>query len=82
MKDNEFKEAINKIKKMSIVKNINEPVILKHDINTGEFNRMKEKEIMKTFNNIYKGDKNYTFEDVKKELVTVEVSNYKKSDTP
>ena len=78
MKDKEFKEAINKIKKMSIVKNINEPVILKHDINTGKFNRMKEKEIMKTFNNIYKGDKNYTFEDVKKELVTVEVANYEK----
>ena len=78
MKDNEFKEAINKIKKMSIVKNINEPVILKHNISTGEFNRMKENEIMKTFNKVYKGDKNYTIEDVKKELVEVEINNYNK----
>lgn len=76
MEDKQFKEAINKIKKMSIVKHINEPVILKHDIDTGEFNRMKEKEIMKTFNEVYTGDKSYTIEDVKKELVEVEVNNY------
>lgn len=77
MEDKQFKEAINKIKKMSIVKNINEPVILKHNVDTGEFNRMKENEIMKTFNKVYTGDKSYTIEDVKKELVEVEVNNYK-----
>lgn len=76
MEDKQFTEAINKIKKMGIVRHMNEPVILKHDKDTAEFNRMEEKEIMKTFNEIYKGDNNYTIDDIKNGLVAVEVGNY------
>lgn len=74
MEDKQFKEAINKIKKMSIVKHINEPVILKHDKDTSSFNRINESELMSIFNNVYTGDKKYTIEDIKKELVDVDVT--------
>ena len=72
--DKQFKEAITKIKEMRIVKHITEPVILKHDKDTSSFNRMNEKEVMRIFNDVYKGNNNYTIEDVKKELVNVDVT--------
>ena len=74
MEDKQFKEAIDKIKKMAIVKHITEPVILKHDKDTSSFNRMNEKTVMRIFNDVYTGDKEYTIDDIKKELINVDVS--------
>lgn len=74
MRDKEFEKAITQIKRMKILKHFTEPVILKHNINTDSFNQMKEKELMTIFNNLYEGNNNYTIEDVKRELMAVEVS--------
>ena len=73
MKDKEFTKAIKEIKNMSIVKHLYEPVILKHDKDTSSFNEMNEKEVMNIFNEIYTGENEYTIEDIRKELVTVDV---------
>ena len=74
MEDKQFKEAIDKIRKMTIVKHITEPVILKHDKETSSFNKMNEQEVMRIFNDVYKGNNKYTIEDVKEELVNVDVT--------
>ena len=74
MKDKEFTDAINQIKKMGIVSHINEPVILKHNIPDGKFEQMADNEIMRIFNDIYTGNNDYSIEDIKKELVVVDVS--------
>lgn len=74
MEDEQFKEAINKIRKMKIVKHITEPVILKHDRDTSSFNKMNEQEVMRIFNDTYTGDKKYTIDDIKKELINVDVT--------
>lgn len=74
MEDKQFKEAIDKIRHMSIVKHITGPVILKHDKDTSSFNRINESELMSIFNKTYTGDKEYTIDDIKKELINVDVS--------
>ena len=72
MKDKEFERAINEIKNMKIVKHLHEPVILKHDKDTSSFNKIKEKEVMKIFNNVYNGENEYRIEDIRKELIYVD----------
>lgn len=79
MNDTKFEEAIKKVKKNGIVLNItetNEPVILKH--NKGEFKEISETELMKNFNDHYSGKNVYEISAVTKELMEVEISNYKK----
>ena len=77
MKDKEFLKAINEIKKNRIVKHYVEPKILKHNVNNDSFKEIDDKEVLNLFNEVYKGNKEYTIEDIKKELVPVDVT-YKK----
>lgn len=42
------------------------------------FNDISEKEVLSLFNKAYNGNKEYSIEDIKKELVGVEVANYEK----
>ena len=79
MKDVEFEKAIKIVKSKQIVLNKvddKEPVILKH--NKEQFEEISEDEVLKTFNQNYKGSNVYDVSEITKELIQVEFRKFKK----
>lgn len=79
MNEDNFKETIKDLKNKGFVLNKsddNEPVILKHD--KGNFKAISNDEFMEKFNDQYTGKNVYEVSEVTRELIQVEISNYKK----